>query len=219
MLSDIINYLVSRIVELDWIAVVLGVLIETVVVPIPSPLIPMAAGFALLEGSSGIESIFILIVKIGLAGGLTATLANIPFYYLGKIGGIPIVKRFSRFIGIDVNELNRVISILGGKNFIQIVFYRAIPIMPLSLVSIASGVLDMDIRSFATSTLVGSIPRYILLGYLGWITRDLYIQLAYMLDSAETALIILLAIGIIAYIVIKILLRGGGYDQARATSI
>ena len=209
MLSEIIDYLVSRIVELDWLAVVLGVLIETVIVPIPSPLIPMAAGFALLEGSSGLESIFILTVKIGLAGGLTATLANIPFYYLGKIGGIPIVRRFSRFIGIDVDELNKAISILGGKSPLQMVIYRAVPIMPLSLVSIASGVLEMNIRSFITSTLIGSIPRYIVLGYLGWITRDLYIQLAYTLDNAETALIILIILGIIAYIIVKKLLRGG----------
>ncbi len=209
MLSEIIDYLVSRIVELDWLAVVLGVLIETVIVPIPSPLIPMAAGFALLEGSSGLDSIFILTVKIGLAGGLTATLANIPFYYLGKIGGIPIVRRFSRFIGIDVDELNKAISILGGKSPLQMVIYRAVPIMPLSLVSIASGVLEMNIRSFITSTLIGSIPRYIVLGYLGWITRDLYIQLAYTLDNAETALIILIILGIIAYIIVKKLLRGG----------
>ncbi len=209
MLSEIVDYLVSRIAELDWLAVVLGVLVETIIVPIPSPLIPMAAGFALLEGSSGIESIFILTVKIGLAGGLTATLANIPFYYLGKLGGIPIVKRFSRFIGIDVDELNKAISLLGGKNIIQMIIYRAIPIMPLSLVSIASGVLEMNIKSFIISTLVGSIPRYIVLGYLGWITRDLYIQLAYTLDNAETALIILIILGIIAYIIVKKVLRGG----------
>ncbi len=208
MLSEIVDYLVSRIAELDWLAVVLGVLVETIIVPIPSPLIPMAAGFALLEGSSGIESIFILTVKIGLAGGLTATLANIPFYYLGKLGGIPIVKRFSRFIGIDVDELNKAISLLGGKNIIQMIVYRAIPIMPLSLVSIASGVLEMNIKSFIISTLVGSIPRYIVLGYLGWITRDLYIQLAYTLDNAETALIILIILGIIAYIIVKKVLRG-----------
>jgi len=209
MLSEIIDYLVSRIAELDWLAVVLGVLIETVIVPIPSPLIPMAAGFALLEGSSGLQSIFILIVKIGIAGGVTATLANIPFYYLGKLGGIPIVKRFSKYLGIDVDELNNAISILGGKNPIQLVIYRAVPIMPLSLVSIASGVLEMNIRSFVTSTLIGSVPRYIILGYLGWITRDLYTQLAYTLDNAETALIILIITGIIAYIIVKKLLGGG----------
>ncbi|HIE37368.1 TPA: hypothetical protein EYP83_04285 [Candidatus Geothermarchaeota archaeon] len=207
MLSEIVDYLVTKITELDWIAVVIGVLIETIIVPIPSPVIPMAAGFALLEGSQGIEALFILGVKIGFAGGLTATLANIPFYYLGKLGGIPIIERFSRYIGIEVDELNKAISILGGKSWLQIVIYRAIPIMPLSLVSIASGILEYDFKGYLTSTLVGSIPRYLILGYLGWITRDLYIRLAYTLDNAETALIILITIGLIGYIIVKKLIK------------
>ena len=209
MLTEIVEFIVSRINELDWLAVVLGVLIETIIVPIPSPLIPMAAGFSLLQGTSGYTSIFILTFKIGLAGGLTASLANIPFYYIGKYGGTPVIKRINRYIGIEENELNKVISVLGGKNFIQLALYRAIPIMPLSLVSIASGILNMEKRVFFLSTLIGSIPRYILLGYLGWLAKDLYVSLAYTLDNAETALIILITIAVIGYIIIKRFLKGG----------
>lgn len=203
MLQEIVDYIVSRIVELDWIAIVLGVVIEAIIVPIPSPLIPMAAGFALLKDVEGLNFIFILVIKIGLIGGLTSTFMNIPFYYLGKVGGRPIVKRFSLFLGIDEDDLDRAISLIGGRSPLQVAIYRVIPIMPLSLVSISSGILEMDIWRFTISTFIGSIPRYVILGYIGWIVRDLYMELALLLDNAETALIILLAIGLIGYILVK----------------
>ena len=207
MLQELVEYIVSRIVELDWLAIVIGVIIEAIIVPIPSPLIPMAAGFALLNNTEGFTFIYTLVIKIGLVGGLTATLMNVPFYYLGRYGGKPIVKRFSLFLGIDEEELDKAISYVGGRNVLQVAVYRAIPIIPLSLVSISSGILEMNIFQFIISTLVGSIPRYIILGYLGWLVRDLYQELALMLDSAETALIILIVLGLIAYILVKKYLR------------
>jgi len=101
MLSQLVDYIVERIVELDWMAVAIGVLIETIIVPIPSPLIPMAAGFALLSRADGIGFITTLFIKIGLVGAATATVANLPFYYIGLKGGEPVMKRMSRWIGVD----------------------------------------------------------------------------------------------------------------------
>jgi len=207
MLADIVEYIISRIEELDWIAVALGVIVETIIIPIPSPLIPMAAGFALLGGMEWPALLIPLTIKIGFVGAVTATMANIPFYILGEKGGTPIIHRMSRWIGVSDEEIRRAVAIVGGGNPIQLIIYRAVPIIPLSLVSLATGALGKGLRSFTIYTFVGCLPRYLILGYLGWLFRDLYVEMAAVLDNAETALVILIILGFTSYIVVKRLLR------------
>ncbi len=207
MLSQLVDYIVERIVELDWMAVALGVLIETIIVPIPSPLIPMAAGFALLSRAEGIGFIATLFIKIGLVGAATATLANLPFYYIGLKGGEPVMRRMSRWIGVDEEEIEKAVKLIGGGRPTHLIIYRALPIMPLSLVSLATGALRRSTREFTLYTFTGCLPRYVFLGYLGWVMQDLYMEMADLLDSLETATIVLIILAAGTYILVKRLLR------------
>ncbi len=207
MLTEIVDYIVERIVELDWMAVALGVLIETIIVPIPSPLIPMAAGFALLGELPFPDMIPPLILKIGFVGAATATLANIPFYWIGEKGGTPVIRRMSRWIGVSEEEIEKAVSIVGGGRPLQLIIYRVLPIIPLSLVSLASGALRSGLKGFTLYTFIGCLPRYVILGYLGWLFKDLYIEMALLLDDMETATLILIIIGVATYILVKKLLR------------
>jgi uncharacterized membrane protein YdjX (TVP38/TMEM64 family) len=68
----------------------------------------------------------------------------------------------------------------------MIFLLRALPIVPLSLISAAAGVLRVPMMKFTIWTLVGSIPRCLILGYLGYLTRESYEGLAGRLDSLET---------------------------------
>jgi len=207
MLSQLVDYIVERIVELDWMAVAIGVLIETIIVPIPSPLIPMAAGFALLSRADGIGFITTLFIKIGLVGAATATVANLPFYYIGLKGGEPVMKRMSRWIGVDEEDIEKAVKLVGGGRASHLLIYRALPIMPLSLVSLATGALRRGAREFTIYTFAGCLPRYIFLGYLGWVMQDLYMEMADLLDSLETATIVLIILAAGTYILLKRLLR------------
>jgi uncharacterized membrane protein YdjX (TVP38/TMEM64 family) len=75
---------------------------------------------------------------------------------------------------------------LEGRVGLMIFLLRALPVVPLSLISAAAGVLRLKMAPFVLWTLIGSVPRCLLLGYLGYFTRDAYKGMAGRLNSVET---------------------------------
>jgi len=98
----------------------------------------------------------------------------------------------SRWIGVDEEDIEKAVKLVGGGRAFHLLIYRALPIMPLSLVSLATGALRRGAREFTIYTFAGCLPRYIFLGYLGWVMQDLYMEMADLLDSLETATIVLI---------------------------
>ena len=88
-----------------------GVIIESVIVPIPSPLIIMGAGFILIGAELKIfEAMMPMLLQIVLPGALASTLGAYIGYAIGYYGGKPMVDRWERFLGFtwrDVEALEK----------------------------------------------------------------------------------------------------------------
>ena len=70
-------------------------------------------------------------------------------------------------------ELDRASDAFGARlqgpgAWTTLFFMRALPIMPLSLISIAAGALRLPRRAYLLWTFLGSLPRCYLLAFLGW---------------------------------------------------
>jgi membrane protein DedA with SNARE-associated domain len=171
-----------------------GVIIESVIVPIPSPLVIMGAGFILvspdLKAAEALASILLLIV---LPGAVASTLGAYIGYGIGFLGGKPLVERWSRFLGFgwpEVEALER--RFRAGHVNLSIFLLRALPVFPLSVISAAAGLIRLPLRQFTLWTFYGSVPRCLFLGYLGWWMGETYQTLAYGIDRAETTVSILI---------------------------
>ncbi|MCM8794447.1 MAG: VTT domain-containing protein [Candidatus Omnitrophica bacterium] len=183
-------------------AVFIGVLIESVIVPIPSPLIIMGAGAVLLApGLSFAGLLSPLFFSIVLPGSIAATLGAFIGYGIGFWGGKPIIDRLQRFLGFGWKEVSSLEKRLMEKHGgLLLMLLRALPIMPLSLISAAAGVVRWPLGSFTLWTWLGSVPRCFVLGYLGWLTRDTYDALAHRFDKLETVSSAALLAGIVGLI-------------------
>lgn len=181
-----------------------GVIIESIIVPIPSPLIIMGAGVLLIQPGLGAAGAFLPItLKIVLPGAVASTLGAFFAYGIAYWGGKPVIDRFSHLLGFDWNDIASFEKKLEGRAGPMIVLLRALPIVPLSLISAAAGVLRLPAGTFSLWTFVGSIPRCYILGYLGYFTRDTYEGLAGNLNKAEglvSAAIVVLAMGFILWL-------------------
>jgi membrane protein DedA with SNARE-associated domain len=69
------------------------------------------------------------------------------------------------------------------------------------VISAAAGLLRLPIKQFSLWTFYGSIPRCLVLGYLGWGLGEAYQGMAKGIDKAETMVSILLIVLIFAVIV------------------
>ena len=170
-------------------AVFVGVIIESIIVPIPSPLIIMGAGALLIQpGLTWDGALLPILAKIVLPGATASTLGAYFAYGIAYWGGKPLIDRFERFLGFHWEDILEMEKRVAGKVGLAIFTLRALPIVPLSLISAAAGVWRLPIATFSIWTFAGSLPRCLILGYLGYLTRDTYEGLAGRINAAESAI-------------------------------
>ena len=182
------------------LAVFIGVMIEQIIVPIPSPMIIMGAGAILILPALSVPDAFLQILWIiVLPGTIASTLGSYIGYTISYYGGRALVVRFQRFLGVDWDQIANLEKRFQGKREALMIFLtRAIPVFPISLVSIFAGLLRVPIKPFTIFTFLGSIFRCLLLAFVGWWIGATYERVATRLDSLETVVSILLMIGMIA---------------------
>ncbi|MCS7369630.1 MAG: VTT domain-containing protein, partial [archaeon GBS-70-058] len=108
-------------------------------------------------------------------------------------------------IGTSWNEVEKYKLKIEGNKFekLTIIALRFIPIIPISPISIALGAIRYDMRKFITLTIIGTIPRYLMIGIIGWTSREIVWTIAKTIDAIENMVIAGMIIGIIAYVIMK----------------
>jgi len=202
MIADITQWILEAIRANGAWSVFLGVLVEQVIVPIPSPAIIMGAGFILIPADAlWTPAIFWIITKIVIPGSIASALGAILGYYVGLWGGKKFVTRFQRFLGFDwtdVRWMGRRITTKGTA--ITLFFMRALPIVPLSLVSIVSGVIKAPFSVFLLWSFLGSIPRCFMLALLGWQLGSSASALAHGFERFES----IISVGIVVLVILVV---------------
>jgi membrane protein DedA with SNARE-associated domain len=178
------------------LAVFIGVMIEQIIVPIPSPLIIMGAGAILIPPGLSIPNAFLQILWIiVLPGSIASTLGSYIGYMISFYGGKALVLRF-QLLDVDWDQIERLEKrFQGKKEALSIFLSRAIPVFPISLVSIFAGLLRIPIKPFTIYTFLGSIFRCLFLSFFGWWIGATYEKAATRLDSVETIVSIVMLIG------------------------
>jgi membrane protein DedA with SNARE-associated domain len=201
-LTEILNWIIDSIRAHGPWSVFIGVIIESVIVPIPSPLIIMGAGFLLISPElSFLEALMPILVQIVLPGSIASTLGAYIGYGIGYLGGKPLVERLQGFLGFswsDVEVMER--RFHAGQVNTSLFFLRALPVFPLSVISAGAGLLRLPIKQFTLWTFYGSIPRCLFLGYLGWGLGEPYQAIAKGIDKLESIVSLLLLALIFALI-------------------
>lgn len=208
-IESIIFLLISWVAALGPLGVFLGVMIETFIAPIPSPLVPMAAGFLLTYELLPVEAILVILFSVMLVGALAATVGSFFGYGIAYFGGYPIIERYGKYLGTSIEEIKYMRKNLEESSRDEIFLFtaRAIPIIPLSVVSLLYGAIRADAKRFALVTFVGSLPRYLSLGLLGWVIGVGFYNLAQMIDLFETLIFVLLIVFLVVFILYRVIIR------------
>ncbi len=203
--EEIAVWLFELIKSYGAISVFLGVVLEEVIVPIPSPLVIMGAGVLLIPPgisiSSALSMIFFTIV---IPAALGTVVGSFFVYGIGYFGGKPLLKRFGRFVDFKWKDVEKSSKRLGkGKKvWLSIAVLRAVPVFPTSPVSFLAGALRLDPKKYAIATFIGSIPRIFVLAFLGWYFGSAYATVAGSFSFIENMLLISVLL-IIAYFLYK----------------
>lgn len=186
-MHELTQWLLDSIRSHGAFSVFIGVLIESVIIPIPSPLVIMGAAAILIPPELPLGTALGRIAShIVLPGAIGSTIGALIGYGLGFWGGKPVIDRLRRFLGFGWQDVQAMEQRLNRRHAgIILLLLRALPVVPLSLISIAAGLIRWPVVSFMGWTWLGSIPRCLLLGTLGWATGDAYYGLAHRMDRLE----------------------------------
>lgn len=197
MISEITRWVMELMRSHGQLSVFIGVMIEQIIVPIPSPMIIMGAGAILIPAGLSIPNALLQILwVIVLPGAIASTLGSYIGYLISFYGGRALVIRLERFLDVDWNQIeNLERRFQGKKEALSIFLSRAIPVFPISLVSIFAGLLRVPLKPFTIYTFLGSIFRCLFLGFFGWWIGATYEKAASRLNSLETVVSILMLIG------------------------
>jgi membrane protein DedA with SNARE-associated domain len=197
LIAEITQWIMELMRTHGQLSVFIGVMIEQIIVPIPSPLIVMGAGAILISPGLSLPDAFLQILWIVvLPGTIASTLGSYIGYIISFYGGKALVIRFQRFLDVDWSQIeNLERRFQGRKEAWSIFLSRAIPVFPISLVSILAGLLRVSLRPFTLYTFLGSIFRCFFLAFFGWWVGATYEKVATRLDSVETIISVLMLIG------------------------
>ena len=142
--------------ELGDLGVFIGMFLESSVVPIPSEVVIMGAA-----------AIGIPLVSIVIFGSLGATLGAMVGYALGRYAAMPVILKYGRFILIKPHHIEKAEKFAKKYGGYSVLIGRILPIVPFKVFSIAAGITRIPLTIFIAFTLIGVVPRMIILSLFG----------------------------------------------------
>lgn len=169
-------------------------IIEQVVSPIPSVLIPMSGGVLLIpQAMTLLPALARIINVISLPYALGATIGSSVLYFLSFFGGRVLVERFGKFFGLSAKNIDRFRNRFtrGFKDEAIILLLVILPATPISLVAASCGVIGIPALEFYPLLFLGTFVRSLLLGWLGWQIGETYETVGAGLNKLESLLTII----------------------------
>lgn len=186
-------YITKFIATTGYITVFFGMVLESMVFPIPSEAIMPFAGFLVAEKQFNLY----VVILISTLGSICGSLIS---YYIGLYGGEKFIKKFGKYLLIDQAELDFTKRFFQKNGQITIFISRFIPIVR-HLISLPAGIAKMNIWKFVILTVIGAGIWNTFLTLVGYHLRnnwDLVMKYSKTIDDV-VIIIILILIGLYIY--------------------
>ena len=178
---------VVRLVESYGYAVVfLFVAIESLGIPLPGETVLVTAGALAALGHLSIW----WVIAIAAAGGIVGDAAG---YWIGRLGGIALIKRYGRIVHFDEHKLERVRSFFNKHGSKAVFFGRFIALLR-TWAALLAGTAEMPYRVFTLYNVLGGITWATLFGALGYLFGRSLPLLERYIGQASLAVVLLVAL-------------------------
>ncbi|TAL38040.1 MAG: DedA family protein [Spirochaetes bacterium] len=160
----LVDYITRLIAAGGYPAIFVLMGLESMVAPVPSEAIMPFAGFLIVEGQFS----FAGVVAVSTLGSIAGSLIS---YYMGAWGGEPFVKRFGKYLLLDVHHLETTKSFFARYGEKAIFISRFIPVVR-HLISIPAGVGKMNALKFSAYTIAGAGMWNAFLAWVGFVLKE-----------------------------------------------
>ena len=190
------DFVLNLISDYGYFGMFLGMILEAVIIAIPSELILATGG---ILASKGIFSFF----GAFLTGLLGSIFCAIIIYFMGYFGGKPFVKKYGKYFFMKEEDIEKSDSWFNKYGMISALIGRNFPIVR-TLISLPIGIMRLSFIKFLIYTTIGSIPWTLAFVYVGYKLGKNWIILSTYIGYLKTPIRILIFILIIRFIYKKV---------------
>lgn len=162
IISVLAGFIIATISSLGYGGVVLLMAIESACIPLPSEIIMPFSGYLVFKGEMDIW-------LVALAGAFGCVLGSLLAYWVGIVGGRPLVEKYGRYVLISHHDLDLADRWFQRHGDITIFIGRLLPVIR-TFIAFPAGVARMPLWRFNLYTFVGS---FIWCWGLAWIGKKL----------------------------------------------
>ncbi|MDP2660939.1 MAG: DedA family protein [Dehalococcoidia bacterium] len=180
-----------------WYGVVFLMAIESANIPIPSELIMPFSGWFLIR-DRGLDVYYVVVA--GLYGAIGCTIGSVVSYWVGALGGRPLVERYGRYVLLSHKDLDTADRWFARWGSWAVFIGRLLPVIR-TFISFPAGISRMPFARFTVLSFLGSFPWSLGLAYGGYVLGEHWEELRQIMRPFDIPIIaaVLVLIGIYVY--------------------
>ena len=190
------NYVLNLINEYGYIGMFLGMILEAVIIIIPSELILATGGILASKKIFTFWGAF-------LTGLIGSVFCAIVIYIMGYFGGQPFIKKYGKYFYMKEEDIEKSDSWFNKYGMLSALIGRNFPIVR-TLISLPIGITRQPFIKFVIYTTIGSIPWTLAFVYVGYTLGENWIILSTYIGYLKTPIRILLIFLLLRFIYKKI---------------
>lgn len=164
MTEHIVNFITSLISNLGYSGILILMALESMIAPVPSEAVMPFAGFLIFESKFSW-------MAVTLSSTLGSIIGSTLSYLMGFYGGKPFVKKFGKYLLLDMHHLEITENFFRKYGDRTIFISRFIPVVR-HLISIPAGIGKMNYIRFSLYTILGAGMWNTFLAYLGFLLKS-----------------------------------------------
>lgn len=192
------NFVIQLIGNYGYFGMFLGMILEAVIIAIPSELILATGGILASQKIFSFEGAFL----VGLLG---SVFCAIVIYLMGYYGGNAFIKKYGKYFFMKEEDIEKSDSWFKKYGLLSALIGRNFPIIR-TLISLPMGITRQSFIKFIIYTTIGSIPWTFAFVYVGYTLGENWIILSTYVGYLKIPIRIFL-LSIVFYLFVKKVLK------------
>lgn len=151
-------FIISAISTMGYSGIVLMMAIESACIPLPSEIIMPFSGYLVAKGQ-------FTLFWVSFAGALGCLVGSIPTYYVGLLGGRPLLEKYGKYVLISKHDMEIADKFFAKYGDLATFISRLLPVVR-TFISLPSGIAKTNFPKFCLYTFIGS---FVWCWFLAWI--------------------------------------------------
>jgi membrane protein DedA with SNARE-associated domain len=192
ILEFLARFIISVISSTGYVGIILLMAIESACIPLPSEVIMPFSGYLVSAGR-------FKLAWVAVAGALGCNLGSFAAYYVGSLGGRPLVEKYGRYVLVTRHDLAMADRFFARYGDWAVFIARLLPVIR-TFIALPAGIARMNVLRFHLYTFLGSLPWCWVLAYAGLKLGERWTTLRGYFHRFDTIIGILIILGAVWFV-------------------